>query len=94
MKDMRFSKQGRVNIVGYYTNKKVLKNIIFLVARESLAYQKQMAENDVLSSRFIQNKIKLYISGCLNLNCWLYIYTHLTKKYIYFCVLLKQSVLT
>jgi hypothetical protein len=29
MKDMRFSKQGRVNIVGYYKNKKVLKKYNF-----------------------------------------------------------------
>jgi hypothetical protein len=40
---------------------------------------------------YVKNKMKLCISECLNLGCWLHIHTHLINKKHIFYDLLKQN---
>jgi hypothetical protein len=40
---------------------------------------------------YVKNMVKLCISECLNLGCWLHIHTHLINRKHIFCVLLKQN---
>jgi hypothetical protein len=40
---------------------------------------------------YVKNKVKLCISECFNLGCWLHIHTHLINRKHIFCALLKQN---
>jgi hypothetical protein len=75
-------------------NKNIIETIqclLSLAERANGTRVQDLLLGSLIFALYVKNKVKLCISECLNLGCWLHIHIHLINRKHIFCALLKQN---
>ena len=70
-----------------YTNQLLMQQLemVGLAERANDTRVQDLLLESLIFALYVKNKVKLCISDCLNLGCWLHIHTHLiNKKHIFY----------